>query len=53
VVAGTVQILCIGVTGSHGKTTTKELIAAVFKDLGDDTKTEANYNNEIGVPKLC
>jgi UDP-N-acetylmuramoyl-tripeptide--D-alanyl-D-alanine ligase len=41
----------IGVTGSVGKTTTKELIAAVLATQGHVLKTEANYNNEIGVPK--
>lgn len=41
----------IGVTGSVGKTTTKELIAAVLSNQGRVLKTEANYNNEIGVPK--
>ncbi len=41
----------IGVTGSVGKTTTKELIAAVLSRLGKVHKTQANYNNEIGVPK--
>lgn len=41
----------IGVTGSVGKTTTKELIAAVLSKFGKVHKTRANYNNEIGVPK--
>lgn len=41
----------IAVTGSFGKTTTKELIAAVLSTKGRVLKTEANYNNEIGVPK--
>ncbi len=41
----------IAVTGSVGKTTTKELIAAVLSHYGNVVKTEANYNNEIGVPK--
>ncbi|AGF51859.1 UDP-N-acetylmuramoylalanyl-D-glutamyl-2,6-diamino-pimelate-D-alanyl-D-alanine ligase [Synechocystis sp. PCC 6803] len=41
----------IGVTGSVGKTTTKELIAAVLSQFGNVHKTRANYNNEIGVPK--
>jgi UDP-N-acetylmuramoyl-tripeptide--D-alanyl-D-alanine ligase len=41
----------VGVTGSAGKTTTKELIAAVLATAGNVHKTYANYNNEIGVPK--
>lgn len=45
------QIPIIGVTGSVGKTTTKELIAAVLGTQGKVLKTQANYNNEIGVPK--
>ena len=45
------KIPIIGVTGSVGKTTTKELIAAVLSTQGNVLKTQANYNNEIGVPK--
>ncbi len=45
------SIPVIGVTGSVGKTTTKELIAAVLETQGKVLKTEGNYNNEIGVPK--
>lgn len=41
----------IAITGSVGKTTTKELIAAVLSTQGNVLKTQANYNNEIGVPK--
>lgn len=41
----------IAVTGSVGKTTTKELIAAALSTHGAVLKTEANFNNEIGVPK--
>ncbi len=45
------QIPVIGITGSVGKTTTKELIAAVLSQFGKVHKTQANFNNEIGVPK--
>jgi UDP-N-acetylmuramoyl-tripeptide--D-alanyl-D-alanine ligase len=45
------EIPVIAVTGSVGKTTTKELIAAVLSTQGTVHKTQANYNNEIGVPK--
>jgi UDP-N-acetylmuramoyl-tripeptide--D-alanyl-D-alanine ligase len=41
----------VAITGSVGKTTTKELIAAVLGTQGNVLKTQANYNNEIGVPK--
>lgn len=40
----------IGVTGSVGKTTTKELIAAVLARRYVTIKSEASYNNEIGLP---
>jgi UDP-N-acetylmuramoyl-tripeptide--D-alanyl-D-alanine ligase len=45
------EIPVIGITGSVGKTTTKELIAAVLATRGKVHKTQANFNNEIGVPK--
>lgn len=41
-----------GVTGSAGKTTTKEMCASIFSLEGPCLKTEKNYNNLIGVP-LC
>lgn len=41
----------IAITGSVGKTTTKELVAAALSTFGPVLKTQANYNNEIGVPK--
>lgn len=47
----TLNIPTIGITGSVGKTTTKELISAILNTQGKVLKTEANYNNEIGVPK--
>ncbi|MES2883785.1 MAG: UDP-N-acetylmuramoyl-tripeptide--D-alanyl-D-alanine ligase [Pseudomonadota bacterium] len=40
----------IGVTGSNGKTTTKQLLAAVFAARGPVLATEGNLNNHIGVP---
>ena len=45
------DIPVIAVTGSVGKTTTKELIAAVLGTRGNVLKSHANFNNEIGVPK--
>ena len=41
----------IGITGSVGKTSTKESIAAVLETTGKVIKTAANYNNQIGVPQ--
>lgn len=40
----------IGITGSIGKTTTKELMAAVLSQRYRTLKSEASYNNEIGLP---
>jgi UDP-N-acetylmuramoyl-tripeptide--D-alanyl-D-alanine ligase len=40
----------IGITGSNGKTTTKELIAAVLSKKYKTTFTQGNLNNHIGVP---
>ena len=41
----------VAITGSVGKTTTKELLAAALGSQGPVLKTRANFNNEIGVPK--
>jgi UDP-N-acetylmuramoyl-tripeptide--D-alanyl-D-alanine ligase len=40
----------VGVTGSNGKTTTREMIAAILATRGPAHKTEGNLNNEVGVP---
>ncbi len=40
----------VGITGSVGKTTTKEFIATVLGEKYKVHKTEGNHNNEIGVP---
>ena len=47
---GTLQIPFIGVTGSVGKTTTKEMIASVLGARLAVHKTPGNLNNELGVP---
>lgn len=44
------QIPVLAVTGSNGKTTTKDLLAAMLNGKLRVLKTEANYNNEIGLP---
>lgn len=41
----------VGITGSAGKTTTKELCAAVLGSRYQVHKTARNYNNEVGVPR--
>ena len=40
----------IAITGSNGKTTTKELIAAVLREKYVTCATEGNFNNHIGIP---
>jgi len=40
----------IGLTGSSGKTTTKNMIATILSEEGETCSTEGNFNNEIGVP---
>ena len=40
----------VGLTGTNGKTTTKELIRAVLSSKFNVVATEGNLNNEIGVP---
>ena len=44
------NIPVIGITGSNGKTTTKELTAAVLSQKFNTLYTKDNYNNHIGVP---
>ncbi|HEY9745501.1 MAG TPA: UDP-N-acetylmuramoyl-tripeptide--D-alanyl-D-alanine ligase [Oculatellaceae cyanobacterium] len=41
--------IVIAVTGSSGKTTSKEMLAAAFSPLRKTVKTEKNFNNEVGV----
>ena len=40
----------IAVTGSTGKTSTKDFLAAVLSSLGDVVVTKGNHNNELGMP---
>ncbi|MFO0594324.1 MAG: UDP-N-acetylmuramoyl-tripeptide--D-alanyl-D-alanine ligase [Myxococcaceae bacterium] len=44
------KIPICAVTGSNGKTTTKELVASILSMRGPALKTQGNLNNEIGVP---
>lgn len=41
----------IAVTGSNGKTTVKEMLAAILSGKGEVLATQANFNNEVGVPR--
>ncbi len=45
------DIPVIGITGTNGKTTTKELIRAVLSECYSVMATEGNFNNDVGVPK--
>jgi UDP-N-acetylmuramoyl-tripeptide--D-alanyl-D-alanine ligase len=40
----------VGVTGSNGKTTTREMVGLILRTRGPALKTEGNLNNEVGVP---
>lgn len=44
------SLRCVGITGSVGKTTTKEMIAAVLETTFVTQKTAENFNNGIGLP---
>lgn len=44
------ESLVIGVTGSVGKTTTREMIHAVLSARHSGTRSRRNYNNEVGLP---
>lgn len=44
------KIPVVGITGSTGKTTTKDIVASVLAQKYNVLKTEGNFNNDIGVP---
>ena len=44
------DIKVVGISGSVGKTSTKEMIASVLSQKYSVLKTEGNFNNEIGLP---
>lgn len=49
---GEFSIPVVGITGSVGKTTAKEMIAAVLSQRYQTLKTEGNLNNQLGVPMM-
>ncbi|MBK5274303.1 MAG: UDP-N-acetylmuramoyl-tripeptide--D-alanyl-D-alanine ligase [Desulfuromonadales bacterium] len=46
------EIPVVGITGSNGKTTCKEMLAAILNQLGSGLKTAGNLNNLIGLPQM-
>lgn len=46
----TLDVKVVGITGSVGKTSTKEFVAGVLEQKFNVLKTAGNFNNEIGVP---
>ncbi|MFQ3669888.1 MAG: UDP-N-acetylmuramoyl-tripeptide--D-alanyl-D-alanine ligase [Verrucomicrobiia bacterium] len=46
----TLSTTIVGITGSSGKTSTKEFLASVLTQLAPTRKTEGNLNNHLGVP---
>ncbi len=47
---GQIRAKVVGITGSVGKTSTKEMIASVLEEKYSVLKTAGNFNNEIGLP---
>lgn len=45
------HIPVVGITGTNGKTTTKELLSAVLAEKFNVMRTEGNFNNDVGVPQ--
>jgi UDP-N-acetylmuramoyl-tripeptide--D-alanyl-D-alanine ligase len=40
----------VAITGSNGKTSVKEMVSAILRQVGPVTSTQGNYNNDLGVP---
>ena len=52
-VLATDQILTVGITGSSGKTSTKDLLAHVLAEVGPTLAPVGSFNNELGLPLTC
>jgi len=44
------QIQVVGLTGSNGKTTVKDMLTSILSEVGNVTSTRGNFNNDIGLP---
>jgi UDP-N-acetylmuramoyl-tripeptide--D-alanyl-D-alanine ligase len=44
------EIPVVGITGSNGKTTTKEMLGAICRKVGSTCLNPGNFNNEVGLP---
>ncbi len=44
------SLSCVGITGSNGKTTVKEMVWRIVSSKHSTLKSEGNFNNQIGVP---
>ncbi|MFW5897278.1 MAG: UDP-N-acetylmuramoyl-tripeptide--D-alanyl-D-alanine ligase, partial [Bacillota bacterium] len=44
------DIVCVAITGSVGKTTTKDMVSAVLEERGEILRNPGNFNTEIGTP---
>ncbi|SDO68093.1 UDP-N-acetylmuramoyl-tripeptide--D-alanyl-D-alanine ligase [Microbacterium testaceum StLB037] len=44
------ELKIVGITGSNGKTTTKNLLARILEDEGETVAPRASFNNEVGAP---
>lgn len=44
------RLRIVGITGSNGKTTTKNLLARILQDEGETVAPRASFNNEVGAP---
>jgi UDP-N-acetylmuramoyl-tripeptide--D-alanyl-D-alanine ligase len=49
---GRFDLPLVGITGSNGKTTTKEMLATILEQTGPGLKTAGNLNNLIGLPQM-